>query len=56
LSAALVGPEIKGIQSNNISACVKHFIFNNQECNRQTFSAQVSQRTGYELYAPVIHA
>ena len=31
LSAKLVGPQIRGIQSNNISACVKHFIFNNHE-------------------------
>jgi beta-glucosidase len=44
--------EIKGIQSNNISACVKHYIFNNHECNRETFSANVPERVGRELYAP----
>ncbi len=52
LSAALVGPQIRGIQSNNISACVKHFIFNNHECNRESFSANVPERVGRELYAP----
>jgi hypothetical protein len=52
LSSALVGPQIQGIQSNNISACVKHWIFNNQECNRQSFSANVAERVGRELYTP----
>ena len=52
LSAALVRSEIKGIQSNNISACVKHYIFNNHECNRETYSANVPERVGRELYAP----
>eukprot|EP01049_Picozoa_sp_SAG25_P009127 SAG25_NODE_878_length_4974_cov_1.376615_6_plen_122_part_00 len=52
LSSALVGPQIQGIQSNNISACVKHWIFNNHECNRQSFSANVAERVGRELYTP----
>ena len=30
LNAALAAPLVVGIQSNNISACVKHFIFNSQ--------------------------
>jgi hypothetical protein len=48
--------QVHGIQSNNISACVKHFIFNNHECNRGTFSASVDERTGRELYAPAFFA
>ena len=48
LSAALVSREVKGIQSNNISACVKHYLFNNHECNRETFSANVPERVGRE--------
>eukprot|EP00040_Diaphanoeca_grandis_P025314 m.140041 g.140041 ORF g.140041 m.140041 type:complete len:728 (+) comp30098_c2_seq1:32-2215(+) len=56
LASSLVVPLIKGIQQNNISACVKHFIFNNHECNRQTFSANVAQRVGRELYAPAFLA
>lgn len=56
LASRLVAPLVKGIQSNNISACIKHFIFNNHEVNRQTFSANVDERTGRELYAPAFFA
>ena len=56
LASQLVAPLVKGIQSNNISACIKHFIFNNHEVNRQTFSANVDERTGRELYAPAFFA
>ena len=31
---------------------MKHFIFNNHECNRESFSANVPERVGRELYAP----
>ena len=56
VASQLVAPLVKGIQSNNLSACVKHFIFNNHECNRQTYSANVDERTGRELYAPAFLA
>jgi beta-glucosidase-like glycosyl hydrolase len=52
----LVGPLVKGIQSNNISACIKHYIFNNHECNRESVSANVGERTGREMYAPAFLA
>ena len=50
LNAALAGPLVQGIQSNNISACVKHWIFNSQETGRSTMSANVDERVGRELY------
>ena len=56
VASQLVAPLVQGIQSNNISACIKHFIFNNHEVNRQTFSANVDERTGRELYAPAFFA
>ena len=34
----------------------RHFIFNNHEVNRQTFSANVGERVGRELYAPAFFA
>ena len=58
LSAALVGPMVRGIQSNNISASVKHFAFNSQELNRGDargspgMSSNVDERVGRELYGP----
>ena len=50
LNAAFAGPMVTGIQSNNISACVKHFCFNNQETNRSGMSSNVAERVGRELY------
>ena len=52
LNAALTGPYVRGVQSNNISACVKHWIFNSQETNRSGMSSDVDERVGRELYAP----
>lgn len=52
LNAALAGPMVRGIQSNNLSACVKHWIFNSQETNRSSMSSNVDERVGRELYAP----
>ena len=58
LNAALAPPLVKGIQSNNVSACVKHFIFNSQEYDRQggqgltSYSASVGERAAFELYVP----
>jgi len=43
---------VQGIQSNNISACVKHWIFNSQETNRSGMSANVDERVARELYVP----
>ena len=52
LNALLAAPLVAGIQSNNISACVKHWIFNSQETNRSGMSANVDERVGRELYVP----
>ena len=56
LNAALAGPMVRGIQRNNISACVKHWIFNSHEVNRHTVSSNVPERAGRELYAPPYRA
>ena len=45
-------PLVKGIQTNNISACAKHYVFNSHECNRQTYSANVPARAAHEIYLP----
>lgn len=59
LNSALAAPLVTGIQSNNVSACVKHFIFNSQEYDRQggeggltSYSASVGERAAFELYVP----
>jgi len=56
LNKKLVIPVVKGIQSQRIAACVKHFICNNQEINRFTVSSEVSERTLQEIYFPAFKA
>lgn len=52
----VIGAEIvKGIQENDVAACVKHFAANNQETNRMTVDAKVDAATLEELYLPAFH-
>lgn len=48
----LVVPLIKGIQENDVAACVKHFALNNQETNRLEVEVNVSEQALWELYLP----
>ncbi len=48
----LVVPLIKGIQENDVAACVKHFAVNNQETNRLWVDTEVGERALRELYFP----
>lgn len=43
---------IKGVQSQGIAACVKHFLANNQETNRSGIDVQMSNRALHEIYLP----
>ena len=43
---------IKGVQSQGVSACVKHFIANNQETKRTSIDVQMSDRAMREIYLP----
>jgi len=47
---------VKGLQSQRIAACVKHYVCNNQETNRFTVSSQVSERALQEIYLPAFEA
>jgi len=50
LGYVLVQDVVKGIQSQKVIANAKHWIENNQETNRDTVSANVDERTRFELY------
>lgn len=56
LTAQMAVPLIKGIQENDIAACVKHFAVNNQETNRLSVNVKVSERALREIYLPGFEA
>ena len=47
---------VKGVQSQRISVCVKHYICNNQDINRFRVSAEVGERALREIYSPAFEA
>lgn len=56
LASQMVVPYVKGLQSNGVAACVKHFVLNNQERNRDKVNVEVSDRALYEIYLPAFKA
>jgi beta-glucosidase len=47
---------IKGVQSQGVSATVKHFMGNNSEFDRHNTDAIIDERTMREIYLPVFEA
>ncbi len=47
---------VRGIQSQNVIATVKHYVANSQESNRTTDSSDIDERTLHELYLPQYQA
>jgi beta-glucosidase len=43
---------IKGVQSQGVAACVKHYACNNQETRRDDVNVIVDERTLHEIYLP----
>ena len=56
LASTMVVPYIKGVQSNGVAACLKHFALNNQELWRGHINVEVSDRALYEIYLPAFKA
>ena len=52
LAGKMASAYARGIQSNGISACVKHFAANNQEESRMTMDSVMDERTLREIYLP----
>lgn len=47
---------VKGVQSEHVAACIKHFVANDTEFERMTISSEVDDRTLRELYLPPFEA
>ncbi|MDE7142668.1 MAG: glycosyl hydrolase, partial [Muribaculaceae bacterium] len=56
LASRMAVPYIQGLQSNGVSACLKHFALNNQEHNRDVVNVVVGERALNELYLPAFRA
>ena len=56
LAAKMCVPMIKGIQSYDVAATVKHFCLNNQELNRLKVDTHCDLRTLNEIYLPAFRA
>jgi beta-glucosidase len=56
LASEMVVPFIRGVQSQGVSATVKHFAANNQEINRMTVNVIVPERALREIYLPAFEA
>ena len=56
LNGALVVPYIEGVQSEGVSATVKHYALNNQEYDRHNVDVTADERTMREIYLPAFEA
>ena len=56
LAATMVVPYVKGVQTNNVAACVKHYALNNQETARFFTDVTIDDRALYEIYLPAFKA
>lgn len=56
LVSQMAVPYIRGIQKNNVAACIKHYALNNQEAHRHDIECVVSDRALREIYLPAFEA
>jgi len=56
LAAVIAVGYIQGVQSEGVSATIKHFVGNNSEFGRTTTDSAIDERTLREIYLPVFEA
>ncbi|MCA9989717.1 MAG: glycoside hydrolase family 3 C-terminal domain-containing protein [Anaerolineales bacterium] len=50
LSGTIAAAYINGLQRSGVGACIKHFVCNDQEHERMSISAEVTERPLHEIY------
>lgn len=56
LVAEMAVPYIKGVQENDVAACVKHFAANSQETERLWVDEIIDEKVLRRIYLPAFHA
>ncbi len=56
LTSQMVVQHIKGVQSQGTAACVKHYLANNQEYERNIVDVEMDERALREIYLPAFKA
>ncbi|MDO3628831.1 glycoside hydrolase family 3 C-terminal domain-containing protein [Mucilaginibacter sp. BT774] len=56
LNSQLAIQSVRGIQSQHVAACIKHFAANNQELHRDSVNTLVDERALREIYLPAFKA
>ncbi len=56
LNSAITVAQVKGIQSQGVAACLKHYACNNRENNRNDYMSIIDDRTMHEIYLPAFKA
>lgn len=56
LTSRLAVDYVRGVQSERVVACTKHYAANNQEWQRDSISVEVDERTLREIYFPAFKA
>ena len=56
LSGQMAAPWIRGVQSQGVAACVKHYVANEQETDRIDINEIISRRAMEEIYLPPFRA
>jgi beta-glucosidase len=56
LAGRMAAAYIRGVQSQGVASCVKHFAANNQELDRMTINVEMDERTLREIYLPAFQA
>lgn len=56
LNGRIASSLVSGIQQSGVAACIKHFVCNNREENRNFYFSVVDDRTLHEIYLPAFKA